>query len=250
MKVLAIDFESTGLLTGEDAITEIGAVLWDVEKKKPIHLLSLFCWDDYLASRMTPETVKMMDELCGLSPETLQRYGKSTTEQINELEALICVDEPEYICAHNGENFDRPLLMATLKRLGMQGAILAQIPWLDTRNDIPFVKEPDSRKLKHLALDIGVINHFPHRAVTDVLTMCLVLSNYDINAVIEYSKIPFITVRMMVEFNDRQFAKDQRFSWENLGDKKYPKCWVKRIKFNKLAEEQAKAGSFKVVQIE
>jgi hypothetical protein len=85
--------------------------------------------------------------------------------------------------------------------------------------------------------------------VFDVLTMCRVLSNYDFNQVVEYSKIPFITVRAMVEYADRQLAKDQRYTWEKLGDRTFQKSWVKRIKENKF-EDEKKICKFPVVRIE
>jgi DNA-dependent RNA polymerase auxiliary subunit epsilon len=68
--------------------------------------------------------------------------------------------------------------------------------------------------------------------------MLRVLANYDINAVLEYQKIPFVTMQALVTYDERNLAKEQRFSWEQLGDKKYPKMWVKRIKKNLLELEK------------
>jgi hypothetical protein len=44
-------------------------------------------------------------------------------------------------------------------------------------------------------------------------------------------------------------AKKQRFSWEKIGDKTYPKWWVKKIKANKFDEEK-KACTFPIVTVE
>lgn len=74
---------------------------------------------------------------------------------------------------------------------------------------------------------------------------------YDFTKVVEMSKIPWITVRALVDYENRELAKAQRFSWEKIGDKTYPKMWVKKIKQNTLEREVEKTeGKFKIVQIE
>lgn len=249
MRVLGLDFEATGLDTSADAITEIGAVLWDTDTHKPLLMHQGICYDEYVESRITPESTEMMARVCGITPEFLKEFGRPTPVQLGHLSDIVVGAGVQYIVAHNGENYDKPLMLSTLKRIGMGEDPLASVPWLDTRQDIPFPTEPDSRKLKHLALDCGFINPFPHRAVTDVLTMLKVLSHYDIDKVVEYSKIPFIVVRAMTGYEERHLAKEQRYSWEKIGDKQYPRCWVKRIRANQL-EEERKRCPFKVVQIE
>jgi hypothetical protein len=76
-----------------------------------------------------------------------------------------------------------------------------------------------------------------------------VLSHYPIQDVLEYAKIPFVTLRAMVGYEDRQLAKDQRFSWEKLGEKTFPKCWVKRVKANQVELEKSRC-KFEVIQID
>jgi DNA polymerase III subunit epsilon len=185
----------------------------------------------------------------GITDDMLKEFGTSPKANLLWLEDFCRKHKIDYLCGHNSENFDKPLLLAELARHGVDAPTLKALPWIDTRTDIPFPTEPDSRRLKHLAGDHGFVNPFSHRAVFDVLTMLKVLSHYDINAVLEYQKIPFVTVRAMVSYDDRQLAKDQRFSWEKLGEKTYPKCWVKRIKANKL-EEEKKSCKFQIVPIQ
>jgi DNA polymerase-3 subunit epsilon len=249
MRVLGIDFESTGLDTSAEAITEIGAVLWDTDEKKPLLSTQLICYDEYVEGRINPEVEEMMARVSGIKQSFLREFGKPTVSQFAHLHDLYAHCQVDFIVAHNGENYDRPLALSTLKRVGFNTHILSSLPWLDTRQDIPFPTEPDSRKLKHLALDCGFINPFPHRAVFDVLTMLKVLSHYPIESVIAYSKIPYVTVRGMVSYDERQLAKDQRYSWEKIGEKTYPKCWVKKIKQDQLQTEQERC-KFRVVQVE
>ena len=100
-------------------------------------------------------------------------------------------------------------------------------------------------KLKYMAADFGFINPFPHRAQYDVLTMLKVLSHFDIYKVLELSKVPMIVISARVDYDDKQKAKDRKYSWEKVGDKTYPKRWVKMIRENEFEKEQ-KESPFKI----
>jgi DNA polymerase-3 subunit epsilon len=248
-RLLGLDLESTGLDTATDHITEIGYVLWDTDTKTPLKIHSDFLYAKAYEEKFTPETCAMMKRLCGITPEILREFGSPTDSAFKRLATFCELTKPDYIVAHNGENFDKPMLFAALSRNGLAVPEFRAIPWIDTKTDIPFDAEPDSRRLKHLALDQGFINPFEHRAVFDVLTMLKVLSAYDLNAVIAYQKIPFVTMRALVSYDDRQLAKDQRFSWEKIGEKTYPKMWVKKIKENQIELETQKC-KFQIARIE
>ncbi len=247
MRILGLDLETTGLDTSTSLITELGVVLWEVETKRPVMTVGVFLHDDTY-----PKQTEEIIRITGITDDMLAEFGTDPAQNLRWLEGFCAKHKVEYLCAHNGENFDKPLLMANLTRYGVEAPTLRGLQWIDTRVDIPFASEPDSRKLKHLALDIGVINHFPHRAITDVLTMMLVLAHYDINAVLEYQKIPFITMRADVDFQRKELAKAQRYSWEKIGEKTYPKQWVKRIKENLLQQEleACQKGGFTPIRIE
>jgi DNA polymerase-3 subunit epsilon len=249
MRLLGLDLETTGLDTANDRITELGLVLWDTDKKCLLAMKSYFMIDDGLREKFkNPEIAAMVKRLCNLDLETLEEFGLVPGMALSELEELAVRNKVDYILAHNGENFDKPFTYAELTRHNVKSDFFRQLPWLDTKMDIPHATPPDSNRLRHLALDCGFINPFEHRAIFDVLTMLRVLSNYDLSEVVEYSKIPFVTVRAVVTYDDRDLAKAQRYSWEKLGDKSFPKCWVKRIKQNKLQDE-IKACKFQVVVI-
>lgn len=247
MRVLGIDFETTGLDTATARITEMGAVLWDVGSKKPLLLKSSFLHDDAL-----PQLSDDIVRLTGLTDEILQEFGTSPTQNFRWLESFCEKHQVEYFVAHNGENFDRPLLYAELTRADIHTSRLRDLPWIDTRTDLPFLSEPDSRKLKHLALDCGFINPFPHRAVFDVLTMLRVFSQFPVEDVLTYQRIPFVTLRACVGYEQRELAKKQRYAWEKIGEKVYPKFWVKRVKENLMEAELAtcKQAGFDVIRIE
>lgn len=244
MRLLGIDFESTGLDPLSDRITEIGAALWDVETQRPLTTIGVFCHDETYPE-FSKETLEMMGRVCGITLPILKEFGTSAKANLQWLDHFCSKHKVDYLVAHNAFNYDKPLLMSELSRHGIDAPCLRSLPWLDTRTDIPFATEPDSRKLKHLAGDHGFLNPFAHRAVFDVLTMLRVLSHYDINEVLAYQKIPFMVVRAMVSFDQKDLAKARRYSWEKIGEKTYTKMWVKLVKQNKCDEEIAeckKAG--------
>lgn len=249
MRILGLDLETTGLDTAQDRITEIGLVLWDAKDSRPLVTVGAFYYDPSYEEKFTPEVTQMMGDLCGITPEMLREFGTSPKANLEWLDKFCHQHRVEAVVAHNGENYDKPLLMAELSRNGVAADFFRSLHWIDTRQDLPWEKEPSSRRLTHLAADSGFINPFEHRAVFDVLTMLKVLSQYDIATVIENSKIPFITVRAMVGYADRQLAKDQRYSWEKLGEKTWQKSWVKKIRENQFELEKQKC-QFEVVRIE
>jgi DNA polymerase III subunit epsilon len=243
MRVLGIDLETTGLDTSKDRITEIGVVVWDVGDKKPLTIYGSLLHDDSY-----PKVSKEVTEVTGITDAMCKEFGKKPVPKFEWLDRLVVSHNIEYVVAHNGENFDKPLLLAEFDRNNVAAENFRKLKWLDTRYDIPFPSEPDSRKLKYMAADHGFLNPFSHRAVFDVLTMLTVLAHYDIRDVIAYNNIPWIYVEADVTFHTRQLAKDQRFSWERIGTGFFPKKWVKKIKANELESLQQHCG-FKVVEI-
>jgi DNA polymerase-3 subunit epsilon len=244
MRLLGLDFETTGFNTGTDRAIEMGVCLWDTERRAPIEFGGVYIVDDGIRELMRkPEVSDMCKRVSGIRLEDLEEFGMPPVKALKTLLDYTRDHHVDYIVAHNGENYDKPLLLAELHRHGLSAEGLPE--WIDTRFDIPFPTEPDSRKLKHLALDCGFINPFAHRAATDVLTMMRVLDHYPLDQVLEYRKIPFITVRAVVEYAEREKAKAQRYSWERLGEKVYLKRWVKRIKAN-LLEDERKRCDFEV----
>ena len=88
----------------------------------------------------------------------------------------------------------------------------------------------------HLAAEHDFLNPFAHRAVFDVLTMFKVLSHYDIDEVVRYSKVPWVTVQAMVGFNNNKLAKERSYRWNP--DRK---IWWRLVKQDKLEQERKEA---------
>ena len=242
MRLLGIDFESTGLDTATDRITEVGLALWDCESQRPLVTIGMFLYDEKTYPKLPEEVVR----ITGITDEMLVEFGTDPTTNLKWLDSFCKEHRVDYLVGHNIAGFDRPLLFAELDRLGVAAPSLRTLPWLDTLSDIPFPTQPDSMKLKYLAGDHGFLMPFAHRAVFDVLTCLQVLSKYDIQQVIAHSQIPTVVVRAVVSFAEKDLAKAKRFSWEKLGDKTYAKCWVKNIKAN-VVEQFIKECGFPVV---
>lgn len=238
MLILGLDFETTWdqpigggqLDTAKARILEIGAVLWDTVARAPMLMMSEFIWDGNLEG-VTPE----LEELNGITPALLEEYAIEPEEGLKKLNNLTAT--ASHIVAHNGNNFDRPIYYNECKRKDL---LASTLPWIDSREDIPYSKKIlkilPGRKLELLAPLHGFINPFPHRALTDVLSMMTILSKYDIDEVIAISQVPTITIRANVQMQDREQAKKRGYQWNP--DKKW---WTKQIKKNKYEGEIADA---------
>lgn len=254
MRILGLDFETTGLDLENDRITEAGAVLWETDTNTPLKFFHHYVLPDAgMRARFTPETTEMMARLCGITPAMLEEFGVSPNLVLSDLSALCDIYGVKVIVTHNGNGYDKPLLLNELKRHALHGTPMESLHWVDTKQDLPHRKPPESNKLKHLALDNGFINPFAHRAIFDVLTMLKVLATFDIEEVITYSKIPSKVIRAVVphpkqdQGKGKDFAKANGYRWQEIDYKVYDLCWVKKIKEDQLDAEKARLAPYPVV---
>jgi DNA polymerase-3 subunit epsilon len=232
MRLLGLDLETTGLDFDKDKIIEIGYVVKDWGNPRPLHI---GC--DYVTGKMPIGSYTGH----GITQEILDLAGIFLSKAVSKLEATIDLFRPDYIVAHNGEAFDKPFLMGKLVLEEVPS--LRAIPWLDTKEDVPYPEHFVSRRLGHLAMEYEFLNPFPHAALFDVMTMFKVLEKQDLSKVIERSKSPSVVLRAMVSFQDKDQAKQRRYNWEKVGDKVYPKCWVKKVKECDLTSWTKLAGN-------
>lgn len=244
MRLLFLDLETTGLKPATDRIIELGLSLWDWEPK-PSPLVS---YGIFLNDNFTPLPEEIV-RITGITDDILKEFGQSPKSNFEWMLEMVKTHKPSFLIGHNIKNFDALFLWEEFKRLGLDYSAISSLPIIDTRFDLKFPQEPASRKLKHLASDAGICpQKYAHRAVFDCFTTAELLATHSIGEVIAYSKIPWITVRAMVSYDDRELAKAERYMWEKLGDKSYPKCWVKQIKEDQFEIEVQKC-KFPVVQI-
>jgi DNA polymerase III epsilon subunit-like protein len=256
MRLLGLDTETTGLDLKNDRVVEVGAVLWDTDTGKPLKFFHHYLFDEGIVARLTPETLAMMARISGISEPMLREFGEDPAGILGRMSDLCGKWKVDAIVAHNGNNYDKPLLLEELVRHGVDGKLLRETHWLDTKVDIPWPTPPDSNKLKHLALEQGFINPFAHRAIFDVLTMLRVLQTQKIDDVIAYSKIPNIVIRAVVPkpWTDggkgKDSAKAAGYRWQEVDYKIYEQCWVKKIKHDQLDAEKAKLPGYQIVVLD
>lgn len=237
--VLGLDLEGinenlieNGVNLTLDRVTEIGAVLWDVDRGGPVKILSeLIDEPDHLP--IDEDTA----DLTGIDDKMLEDWGAKGEDIKKILEKLVrMIDSAEAIVAHNGGNYDRPMIEAMAKR---HGVTFPEKTWIDTGRDIEFPKRMHMRSMAALEHAHGFVNPFPHRAVTDVLSMLKIFSNYDYDRTLSLARSPIVTIvaelkapnwkdaKAVSEFNllKNKVAK-ARFRW-NPSDKTWTKDFHK-----------------------
>lgn len=229
MLVLGLDFETTGVDSLNDRVIEIGAVVWCLKRNKPVQMVNS------LIRHAPDEKVVVsqdIQELTHILPEDIERCGISPSDAFKRLLELF--PSVQYVIAHNGNRFDRKFLENELKRLKLP---MPAVPWIDTMTDVPYPPEILGRSGEALRPFHGVTNLHPHRAVFDVLAMLEILSKYAFDDVVALSKIPLVTIRAKVGFNEKDKAKSRGYFWD-----KDTKSWLKMIKECHLEDEKKNAG--------
>lgn len=225
MKILGIDIETGSSFDRpkeETVITEIGAVLWDTDLNCPVAMESFFVDEgkgvELEAAQYTGITTDMIEEN-GITPE-------EAIERISQL-----LSKTDRFCAHNGNEFDKPVILGFLKRstnfYSSIASALNERNWIDTQTDIDYPSNMRSRSLIYLSACHGFVNPFQHRAVTDTLSMLRILSQYDINKVIENADSQRVRVVAQVPFDQKDKAKDAGFYWDSQN-----KVWFRQMRLN------------------
>lgn len=233
MLILGLDFETTGFEhEKDDRITEVGAVLWDTEQRNPVRILSeLVMYDPEGIPPLSEEVMRVT----GLNHEIINEHGLGMTQILNYKGFQSMLTSAEYLVAHNAP-FDRAFLEKELNLVNESWKPqMKHFKWIDTRTDLPreaYLKGK-STALGYLAADHGFINPFPHRAVTDVLTMLKLMSLYDFDEIVKRSEAPTVTVVAQVSFEQKDKAKNAGFHW----NKPHWQMNVKECDLQELAEK-------------
>lgn len=240
IRCLGIDIETTGLDWKKERVLELGISLHVDNDPVYLHQATWTMWDEDIQARLplSPE----IRRLTGIRDEALSEFGIHPSSAYRELDQYCADHHVDYLVGHNAHNFDRPFILHELDTLGIEASHFRKTPWLDTRRDIPYLPEdePKQRSLEHLLMRKRFVPAIAHRALADAANTLWLLSHYDLNEVIEYAKIPWKVVTVPVHYEERELAKAQGYSWQELNYKIYPKSWVKLVKENALEAEAQK----------
>lgn len=262
MRVLGLDFETTGLDITKARIIEIGAIMYRVEncvwdKVASYSTLIYDLGDD----RITPETTK----ITGITQEEIESSGKPLIPSI-ELLAKMGLEADMIVC-HNAQ-FDGGMLRETVKRHNLDVHIPCINPmlaahWLCSVMDLKSNRDYKCRTLSHLALDRGIAvdPSLLHRAVADVELMgkMLTAAKADPVLMLEYQQSPWVFLQAIIPppWEDGGKGKDAAtklgYSWQKArgtDGPEFTKTWVKRVKECDL-EDERKAAQFpvKIIQV-
>lgn len=183
--VLGIDLEGMhvnlieeGIDHAKDRITEIGAVLWDTNENQPVQIYSELINEP---DRLTIS--EEIQELTGISESMLKNWGKTDDGIQKSIDHLLnLIEASDALMAHNGDNYDRPMLEEFFKR---HGRTLPEKVWLDTSKHVEYPRKIQGLSMMALEHSHGFINPFPHRAVTDVMAMLKIASNYSFDRIFQ-----------------------------------------------------------------
>ncbi len=209
MLLLGLDVETTGLSAERDRIIEIGAVLWETECNQPVKIYSEMILEPSLTG-----VSKEIEEITGLNFELLRRFGVAPEGRLFADLAWM-MERAAYFVAHNAP-FDRGFLTNFFHRYEQS---FPDKPWIDSLQDIEYPAKLKGRNLTYLAAEHGFLNPFPHRAVTDVLTLFKVLSHYPIAEIAQQAAAPTLEVTALVSYEDRNKAKEAGFRWDGAQKK-------------------------------
>jgi DNA polymerase-3 subunit epsilon len=203
MKIgLALDFETTGLDLVNDRILEIGYIRF--ADKSIIDMRSFLIHQDEKV--LTPGAQKVSSFNIGM----VNTYGYAEEPSIRTLSKAM--ESVDYILAHNGRSYDKIMYENACKRLGLTPV---EKLWVDTMEDIPFDEYKFSKKLVYLAADHNFLNPYPHRAVTDVLTMLQIYFKYDEDEAIKMALAPTVKIFALdLPFSKKDLAKDRGYKWD------------------------------------
>lgn len=239
MRLLVFDLETTGLDVQRSRMIELAAVIWDTEIQSFCQLFS------HLIQCDTP-IEDSAEEVHGISSFDLEHWGIPLESALAEF--LVMSEQVDALLAHNGISFDIPILEREFRysrfRMDDLTQALRDRVVIDSMVDIRYPKKCASLKLEYLAASHGFLNPFPHRALFDVMTLCRVISHYDLSTAYEQARIPDVRIiapKVLPPWVDGGVSNDQvkesGFRWS-----RDDKQWWRIVKQNELIQIQESLG--------
>jgi DNA polymerase-3 subunit epsilon len=217
MLISILDLETTGLDPGTDEVIEVGAVLYCTKHRAIVQQVStLFAVQENQAQ-----------DVNGISVE----LSKQVVRADLSVDVIDCmITESAYIVAFNSD-FDESFASCLE---------LTDRPWSDAAA-IRYPKPSNSRSLIALCVAHGIPVVSAHRALDDCRLLAALLGTVpDLDTEIVRAARPRVLVQALVDYGDRQLAKDHGFRWDGA-----QKMWLK-----KMAPEDISELPFRAVEVE
>ena len=233
MLIAFFDFETTGLDTNQDHITEVGALLYTTGLKRVVMA------EDFLINNEVP-VPKIITEKTGINKPMIDKFGLESADGLARLQNYF--DLADAVAGKNIINFDIPFYKTRCLR---EKAEPIEKLAIDLETDLAGT---ESKHLGYMAADAGFLNPFPHAALPDAWTALrlfeLNAEKHTLDKIIERAKSPRVYLQALVTFDTNYQAKERKYRWNS--DRK---VWYKVCKESDV-ETEGKEAPFDVRRIE
>ena len=223
--ITIIDVETTGTDPAKDQVIEVAAILYSLDHAAPVMSIATvqYCLEN------------PCKDINGISTELSKicfKHQESLTWDI----VRGMVGESIAMVAHNA-SFDASFVNHEPNRPGYLSPEERK-PWVCTMKHVNWPVACQSKALVQIALAHGVGVVSAHRALSDCDTIARLLTRvhemgHDLNELMRLAMRPRVIIQALVDYHDRQKAKDAQFEWD--GD---AKTWTKEV----VKEDWQKTG--------
>jgi len=221
MILLSADFETTGLDPSTDRIIEVGAVLYSTNMDQALETAG------FLVNPEMPIPTEIT-KLTGINNAMVKKFGLESKHAFEKYAAM--VEVADAVIGQNFLRFDALFANAWAAR---EKQTLPSRLIIDTRTDLPGV---ESKHLGYMAADAGFLNPFPHRAVSDCMTVLKLVAMHNIDDVVALAKEPTIVLLSQASIDERHLCKARKYQWNPDF-----KVWWKALKQSQVSKEQNEA---------
>jgi DNA polymerase-3 subunit epsilon len=209
----------------ESWLTEIGIVAYDTELgNTPVEVYSALINEGKGVDEDPAELTKITTEM-------IEKHGEDPRMVAEK--CLEMLESSEYVFAHNARSADKPWLKAFLLRyIDKEKLKKSKFPtWVCSMEDIEYPSDCKKRSLGELSVYHQILNCFPHRAVTDVLTMMSIVLRYDLDRIIKLAESPEVIVKAnFKEMDEFHYSDKKAYFQEGTDQFKALNLWKKKVK--------------------
>lgn len=235
-KICFLDCETTGLDIERERITQLAWVICDLDSQTVLDATMRYVYDDTY-----PLITGEIEELTGITPLLLLRYGRPPSKVFAEFLDSVTDYNVTYLSAHNGKRFDFPLLKNEMSRAGLPYPDKQE---LDTTIHIDYPRRIKSKNLVGLCAEHGIIFPTAHDALYDTQALKELFFKYDWRQTADNMSTPRKCIHINTPYDHREVASKLGYNWD-----KPSKRWLKEVKESSVSDEIEKAKPFHVTVV-